>query len=81
MEGRSQRNGTVIRIQRKFECSRLEQSMLAEAYRRILPYDRLRLVERSSSTIHSCQRKSLPGRQDDTHSSLDYVAAMGGPLS
>ena len=81
MEGRSQRNGRRVRIQREFECSRLEQSMLAEAYRRILPYDSLRLAERSSATIHSCQDEGLPGRQDHTHSSLDYVAAMGGPLS
>ena len=81
MEGRSQRNGRRVRIQRKFECSRLEQAMLAEAYRRILPCDCVRLVEHSSGTIHSCQHESLPGRQDGTHSSLDYVAAIGGPLS
>ena len=42
MEGRSQRNGRTIRVQREFECSRLEQAMLAEAYRRVLPNDRVR---------------------------------------
>lgn len=81
MEGRSQRSGRRVRIQRKFECSRVEQSMLAEAYRRILPYDRLRLVERTNGTLHSCPYEGLPGRQDDTHSPLDYVTAMGGPSS
>ncbi len=80
MEGRSQRNGRTIRVQREFECSRLEQAMLAEAYRRILPNDRLRLVERPNGTVHSCQHESLPGWQDATHSSLDHVAATGGPL-
>ena len=81
MEGRSQRNGRTIRVQREFECSRLEQAMLAEAYRRVLPNDRVRLVERPNSTVDSCQHESLPGWQDDTHLSRDYVTAMGGPLS
>ena len=81
MEGRSQRNGRTIRVQREFECSRLEQAMLAEAYRRVLPNDRVRLVERPNGTVDSCQHESLPGWLDDTHLSRDYVMAMGGPLS
>jgi hypothetical protein len=81
MEGRSQRNGRTIRVQREFECSRLEQAMLAEAYRRVLPNDRVRLVERPNGTVDSCQHESLSGWQDDTHLSRDYVTAMGGPLS
>ena len=79
MEGRSQRNGKRIRVHREFECSRLEQAMLAEAYRKILPNDRLKLIERANDTIaHSKDQSVL---HDDTNLIPNYATAMGGPSS
>ena len=77
MEGRSRRNGRRIRVHREFECSRIEQAMLAEAYRKILPTDRLKLVERANNTIaHSKDHSVL---HDDTNLTPKYATAMGGP--
>jgi len=79
MEGRSQRNGKRIRVQREFECSRLEQAMLAEAYRRILPNDRLKLVERTNRTIDHGNSEGQAALHDDTNLTLNYATAIGGP--
>ena len=78
MEGR-RRNGRRFRVHREFECSRLEQAMLAEAYRRILPNDRLKLVERNDTTIDRCADEGQPALNQDTNSSRCYTTAMGGP--
>ena len=49
MEGRSRRTKRTYRVHRKFECSRIENAVLAEVYRRILPDERLELVERNGT--------------------------------
>ena len=79
MEGRSHRNGKRIRVQRQFECSRLEQAMLVEAYRRILPNGRLIFVERTNDTIDHAGSKVRPVVHDDTDLSHHYATAIGGP--
>ena len=77
MEERS-RNGRRFRVHREFECSRLEQAMLAAAYRRILPNDRLKLVERNSTTSDRCNGEDQPAVPKDTNLSPCYATAMGG---
>ena len=77
MGGKSQ-NGRRFQVHREFECSRLEQAMLAAAYRRVLPNDRLRLVERKSTTIDHCIGQGQPAVHKDTNLSHHYAAAMGG---
>ena len=78
MEGIS-RNGRSFRVHREFECSRLEQAMLAAAYRKILPTDRLKLVERNSTTIDRCNGEGQPAVDKDANLSLFCATAMGGP--
>ena len=78
MEGRSQRKKEMFRVHRKFECSRIEHAVLAEAYRRILPDDRLSLVERNNTTINRCNGESQPVLQEGTNLLPNYVTAMGG---
>ena len=78
MEGRSQRKKERFRVHRKFECSRIEHAMLAEAYRRILPEDRLSFVERNNTTINRCNGENQPVLQEGTNLPLNYVTAMGG---
>ena len=73
------RNGSRFRVHREFECSRLEQAMLAAAYCRILPNDRLRLVERDSTRIDRCIGESQPAVHQDASLSVCYATAMGGP--
>ncbi len=77
MEGRSERKGKRIRVHREFECSRIEQAMLAAAYCRIIPNGRLKLVEciRSDHPNHGGQ----PVLHDDTTLSHHYATATGGP--
>lgn len=77
MEGRSQRNGKKIRVHREFECSRIEQAMLAAAYRRIIPNDRLKLVERINNTTD--HRDGQPALHNDANLSHQRTTAMGGP--
>ena len=77
MEERS-RNGGKVLVHREFECSRLEQAKLAAAYRRILPDDRLKLVERESSSVDRCNGEGHPALYEDTDSSHQYATAMGG---
>ena len=77
MEERS-RNGGRLLVHREFECSRLEQAMLAAAYRRILPSDRLKLVEGKNTTIAGSNGEGQLTVQKDTDSSRHYATAMGG---
>ena len=72
------RNGRRLRVHREFECSRLEQAMLAAAYRRILPNGRLRLVERKDTTFDRCYGEGQPAVHEDTELSHYYAPAMGG---
>jgi hypothetical protein len=53
--------------------------MLAAAYRKILPTDRLKLVERNSTTIDRCNGEGQPGVDKDASLSLFCATAMGGP--
>ena len=80
MDGRSRNASKRIRIQRDFERSRLEQSMLAEAYRKVLPNAGLKFVERSDCEIghsRSDAQAVLPGNES---SLIDHAMATGGPL-
>lgn len=77
MEERS-RNGGKVPVHREFECSRLEQAMLAAAYRRILPDDRLKLVERENSSVNRCSGEGRLASYEDTDSSAYFAMAMGG---
>ena len=80
MDGRSREESKTIRIQREFECSRLEQSMLAEAYRKVLPNAGLKFVERPACEIghsRSDAQAVLPGNES---SLIDPAMATGGPL-
>jgi hypothetical protein len=77
MEERS-RNGGKVLVHREFEISRLEQAMLAAAYRRILPDDRLKLVERENPSVNRCNDKGRSASYGDTDSSHHYATAMGG---
>ena len=78
MEGRSQRNQKRFQVHREFESSRIEQAMLAEAYRRILPDNCLNLVERNNTSIDRCNGESQPVLQDGTNLLPNYVTAIGG---
>jgi len=78
MEGRSQRKKERFRVHRKFECSRIEHAMLAEAYRRILPDSRLSFAERDKATIEHCDAEGQPVLQEGENLLPNYVAAIGG---
>ena len=78
MGGKSQ-NGRRFQVHREFECSRLEQAMLAAAYRRVLPNDRLMIVERKSTTINHCVGQGLHAVHKDENLSHYYASAIGGP--
>jgi|COG998Drversion2_1049125.scaffolds.fasta_scaffold293434_2 hypothetical protein len=78
MEGTSPGRKRRFRVHREFECSRIEQAMLAAAYRRILPDERLRFVQRNGDPIDGCSGDSQPASQANTDSILDYVSATGG---
>ena len=78
MAGRSQRKKERYRVHRKFECSRIEHAMLAEAYLRILPDGRLSFVERNKTTIDRCNGKAQPVLQEGGNLLPNYVTAIGG---
>jgi len=78
MEGTSPKNRKRFQVHREFECSRIEQALLAEAYRRILPDDLLKFVERDlvgHGQDSSSARCDVP---KDMNSVTDCVLAMGG---
>lgn len=78
MAGRSQRKKERYRVHRKFECSRIEHAMLAEAYRRILPDGRLSFVERNKTTIDRCNGEAQPVLQEGKNVLPNFVTAIGG---
>ena len=43
MEGPTDRGPLILRVERGFECSRLENQLLASAYERLIPIMRRRL--------------------------------------
>ncbi len=46
MEGSTDRRPLVLRVEQGFECSRLENELLASAYERLIPILRCRLSGR-----------------------------------
>jgi len=78
MEGTSRGKKRRFRIHREFECSRIEQAMLAAAYRRVLPEDRLSFAESNRDPIDRCQEASQLASQDNRDSQPSYVSAIGG---
>ena len=42
MEGKKRKGERELKVERGFECSRLERDLLAAAYERVLPHVRLR---------------------------------------
>lgn len=80
MEGRSPRKKTRLRVQREFECSRIEQAVLAAAYQTILPDDRVSFTERNPGRFGPVDRDSQqPASQiNNTDCSLHFASAIGG---
>lgn len=67
MEGRSPSKTRRFRVHREFECSRIEQAVLAAAYRKVLPDEHLNLVERNSDAIDRCNGDVQRDWQGDTN--------------
>lgn len=78
MEGASPTRKRRFRIHREFERSRIELAMLAVAYRRILPDDRLSLAERNSDPIDRRHQDGQAASQKYIDSIQHYVSAIGG---
>lgn len=82
MEGRSPKKKTKLRVQRDFECSRIEQAMLAAAYQTILPDDRVSFTERVSAAVGPAHRDTERVLQTDTADcSSQFASAIGGHSS
>ena len=78
MEGTSPATKRRFRVHREFECSRIEQAMLAAAYRSILPEDRLSFAERNSDRMDRSPDAGQPASQENSDSKHHYVWAIGG---
>ena len=79
MEGRSPRKKTRLRVQREFECSRIEQAVLAAAYQTILPDDRVSFTERVPAAAGPADRNDQRVFQIDTADcSSQFASAIGG---
>ena len=77
MEGNRPDGKRRIRIHREFECSRIEQAMLAVAYRAILPEAGLHLVERGRHVGAASDEISEPVSYADS-TSANHSVAIGG---
>ena len=77
MEGNRPDGKRRIRIHREFECSRIEQAMLAVAYRAILPEAGLHLVERGDVGA-ACDEITEPVAYEDSTSVSNHPVAIGG---
>jgi hypothetical protein len=79
MEGRSPRKKTRLRVQREFECSRIEQAVLAAAYQAILPDDRVTFTERVPAAIEPAHRdKECVLEIDTADCESQFASAIGG---
>ena len=79
MEGRSPRKKTTLRVQREFECSRIEQALLAAAYQTILPDDRVNFIERNQGMLGPADRDNQPASQiDNADCGFYFASAIGG---
>lgn len=78
MEGKSPDRKRRIRVHREFECSRIEQAMLAVAYRAILPEAGLHLVERGRDVGDACDEFCGATSYEDTTSVSNFATAKGG---
>jgi hypothetical protein len=77
MDGRQRRIG---RVERTYECSRLESQLLADAYRRVLPPKQFRLAQRG---LQEATKNLLPGRpvSESATRSLINVNGTESPLT
>ena len=78
MDGRNLRKNGPIRVLRDFECSRIEQAVLAAAYRRILPEDRLSLAEACSAPAEPILRDTEHQRRVNISQARQPAIATGG---
>ena len=64
MEGSTDRCPLVLRVKQEFECSRLENELLASAYERLIPIMRRRLssllVDSRASLLQHCANHQQP---------------------
>jgi len=82
MEGRSPRKKTKLRVQREFECSRVEQAVLASAYQTILPDDRVSFTERVLAAVGPAERDAnVLFRLRTADCSSQFASAIGGHSS
>lgn len=66
-----------VHVHREFECSRIEQAMLATAYRRILPEKRLKLAQRNNGR-HDRRDGHGMAAHVKNNSKRHHVSATGG---
>ena len=66
-----------VHVHREFECSRIEQAMLAAAYRSILPEERLKLAQRNNGH-HDNYDGHVIASHDNSDSKSHHVSATGG---
>lgn len=79
MEGRSPRKKAKLRVQREFECSRIEQAVLAAAYQTILPDDRVSFTERIQTAGSLADPDNQRARQTGmADCSSQFASAIGG---
>lgn len=78
MEGASPTRKKRFRVHRKFERSRIDLAMLATAYRRILPEDRLSLAERNIDPTDGRHDDGQLALQENIVSVRHYGSAKGG---
>jgi hypothetical protein len=78
MEGACPRRKGRFQVHREFECSRIEQAVLAAAYRSILPEHRLSLAEGNSDSVDRCPNAGPLASHEHADSILHYVSAIGG---
>jgi hypothetical protein len=78
MEGASPTRKGRFRVHREFERSRIELAMLATAYRRIVPEDRLSLAERNGDPTDRRSADSQSDLQEHIDWIQHHVSAIGG---
>lgn len=81
MEGtsrtKSKERRKKVHVYREFECSRIEQALLAAAYRRILPEERLKLAQGNNGR-HDRRDGHAIASHDNHDSKPHHVSARGG---
>lgn len=80
MEGKKRKGQRELRVERDFECSRLERDLLAAAYERVLPQVCLAFSADASGPAGS-RRGGLAGARSVGRMDSDRQVAIGGRLS